>query len=287
MEARMAAAQSAEGLWSPRRFGRLLLREAVSGYRGLLIAMAAVGGVLVLISALTAWGISVSGRGYAGMSGTFYLNLYQNLLFLGGFIVTSLAFREVWQAGGGIFYLTIPGSLFEKLASKLLVTAVGYGVGVTIFYAAAAALAEGVSYLIAGTGLGFFNPVDLGVLRLIVIYIVTQSLFLLGSIWFRKGAFIRTALWLVLFGIALAVIAGVTARIVLADHFVWRTVGEGVRIGGWSLDLNNVDLLRIFGEGGRGHAGFQAFSVIARIGFWVLAPVCWVAAYFRLGEAEV
>jgi hypothetical protein len=277
--------QATMGFWSPRRFGQLLLREAVSGYRGLLIAMAAVGGALILITALTAIGFAMSGRGPG--SDDFYVSFFNNLLFLGGFIVTSLAFREVWQNSGGIFYLTIPGSIFEKFTSKLIVTSIGYAVGSAIFFTAAAAIAEGVSILIAGSGHGFFNPLDYDVLRSIVIYLVVQSVFLLGSIWFRKGAFLRTVLWIAIFGIAAGIVAAVVARFALADHFVWQVAGAGPRFGGWNLDIGSAQLQRLIAPGTRGYAGLMVFETISRVGFWLLAPVMWVAAYFRLGEAEV
>ncbi len=286
MEARTEI-RTTSGFWNPRRFGQLLLRELVSGYRGLLIAMAAVGGSLVLITALSAIGIAVGGAPARASTG-FYFGFYQNLLLLGGFIVTSLAFREVWSNGGGIFYLTIPGSLFEKFVSKLLVTSVGFAVGSTIFFTAAAAVAEGVSYLIAGGGHGFFNPLVPEVLRLMVIYLVTQSLFLVGSIWFRRLAFIKTALWAALFALAAGIVAVIAIRVGLAPHFAWHTVTAGhVQIGGWSLNLANEQLVALFAPGTRGYAGLETFATIGRVAFYLMAPVCWIAAYFRLAEAEV
>jgi len=281
-------ATAAMGFWSPRRFGQLLLREVVSGYRGLLIAMAAVGGSLVLIAALTAFGIAVSGGFARAGADTFYFGFFQNLVYLGGFIVTSLAFREMWHNGGGIFYLTIPGSIFEKFVSKLLVTSVGFAVGSTVFFTAVAALAEGVTWLIAGTGHGFFNPFDPAVLHTIVVYLVVQSAFLLGSVWFRKLAFVKTVLWAALFLIAVGIIAAVVARIALADQFAWHTVQAGGRsIGGWSWNLGNAQMQELFAPGTRGYQGLAVFETIARVGSWVVAPVFWLAAYFRLGEVEV
>ena len=103
----------ANSILSTRRFGHILLRELAGSYRGLLIAMAAIGGVLIIISALMAMG-HAAGAAPGGVSG-FLLGYFRNMLFLGGFILTSMAFREVRQNGGGSFYFTLPGSLFEKL----------------------------------------------------------------------------------------------------------------------------------------------------------------------------
>ncbi len=112
-----------------RRFGRLLLRELAHGYRGLLIAMAAVAGGVIVISAIGALAASAGGAPVGTVIGDGYFGFFQALLFLGGFIVTSLAFREVWQNGSGLAYLMLPGSLFEKFLVKLLMTSVGFAAG--------------------------------------------------------------------------------------------------------------------------------------------------------------
>jgi hypothetical protein len=275
------------GFWSPRRFGQLLLRELVTGYRSLLIAMAAVAGALIVISLLTALGISMSGTNVRINGGDFYLGFFQNLLFIGGFVVTSLAFREIWQNGGGIFYLTVPGSIFEKFTTKLLVTAVGYAVGVTVFFSLAAAAAEGLTLLVFGVGHGFFNPLDARVLREVLIYIPAQSICLLGSIWFRKLALMRTVFWATIFALAAGLIGGLAGRIFLANHFVWHTVQAGARVGGWSMNLSPEQLQAIFSPGTSGYAGLMVFRTIGRVLLWIAAPVFWLAGYFRLREVEV
>ena len=272
------------GFWSARRFGHILLRDVAGGYRSLLIAMAAVAGAVVVLSALTALGMSsrgpISATGASGAAG-FYLNIFRNILFLGGFIVTSLAFHEIRQNGAGMFYLTLPGSLFEKLLSKLLITSVGYAVGSALFLTAASALSEVINRLLFGFGHGFWNPADPAVLKMAAIYLVTQSVFLLGSIWFRKTAFLKTMLWIIIFAIGAAIVFGVTARFILPGQLA----GHGF---GWSMNLGRGQFSGMLGPGAQGYAGLPGFTLAARILFYgVLAPVCWLAAYFKLGEVEV
>ncbi len=247
MEAMEATARM--GFWSPRRFGQLLLRELVTGYRSLLIAMAAVGAALIVISLLTSLGMMVSGANVRMSGGDFYLGFFQNLLFIGGFVVTSLAFREIGQNGGGIFYLTLPGSIFEKFTTKLLVTAVGFGVGVTLFFSLAAAAAEGLSLLVFGVGHGFFNPLDARVLHDVLIYIPAQSVVLLGSIWFRKLALVRTAFWVMIFALAAGIIGVVAARIFLFPHLVHHAATNVAFSGGWSFNLDQDRLGETFRPG--------------------------------------
>jgi hypothetical protein len=272
---------NAKGALSGGRLGRLVLRELATGYRSVLIAMAAVAGVIIITAALTMLGFTVTGRGAFGRSLSFYLNYFEQLLFIGGFIVTSFAFREVWQNGSGIFYLTLPGSTLEKLLSKILVTAVGYAVGSLVFMAVVSLASEGVIRLLFGAGFGF--P-DLGAqlvtaLKSMLFYVITQSVFLLGSIWFRKTALVRTALWIMIFGVAAVIAAVVTARFSLAHLFTTTN--------GWVFSFNDSQLRSWF----QSHGDLSGLETAGRIVSWVfvglLAPVCWLASYFRLAEAEV
>ncbi len=275
------------GLFSPRRFGQLLLRDLAGGYRAILIAMAAVAGAAILLSFLTTLGMAATNG--VVQRGSFHLSVFLQLLFFGGFIITSLAFREARQNGAGIFYMTLPASTFEKFVSKLLATSVGFALGSLVFYTAVAAVSEGINRLVFGLGHGFFNPFDPTALRAVGLYLILQSVYLLGSIWFRKSAFLKTALAATVIAIGLVILTGVAARIILAPHFVHTTVHAGmVNVGGWSLNWSQQFLEGIFGPGGRGYPGLMVFKVIGQVLFFgLLAPVCWLASYFRLSEVEV
>jgi hypothetical protein len=269
-------APSLNTAFKPRRFAQLLLRDLAGGYKSMLVAMAAVAGTVILVSALT-----VLGRRLGGASvgvGNFHDNIFGNVLFLGGFIVSSFAFREIRQNGGGIFYLTLPASSLEKYASKVLATSVGYALGSVVFYTAAAAASEGINRLVFGFGNSFFNPFDLHVLEALGYYCVAQSVFLLGSVWWRKLAFVKTALTIQAVAVGVAMVGGFTARIVFHRYFQ-----------GWSLDLGDVpgwdELMR------QTSLGFGPLVTIGRIAKIVFlagtAPVCWLLGWLRLRDIEV
>ena len=82
------------------------------------------------------------------------------------------------------------------------------------------------------SGHGFFDPFTPAVLQAVARYLVLQSFFLLGSIWFRKLAFVRTVLWLVLFGVALVILMAVALRIGLASHL--QAAAAGGEACGWA-----------------------------------------------------
>jgi hypothetical protein len=262
--------------FKPRRFAQLLLRDLAGGYRSMLVAMAAVGGSVILLSALTVLGMSL-GSSRAG-AWSYHYNLYNSLLFLGGFIVSSLAFREIRQNGGGIFYLTLPASAIEKYASKLLATSVGYALGSVVFYTAVAAASEGINRLIFGFGNAFFNPFDRSILEALGYYLVAQSVFLLGSIWWRKSAFLKTWGLLMAVAVGVAVLMYFTARIA----FGWNATevhDNWLLIPGWQ---------RLMEQTTAGYGPLVEIGRILRIVFLAgTAPVCWIIGWLRLRDIEV
>lgn len=262
--------------FAPRRFAQLVLRDLAGGYRSMLVAMAAVGGSVILYSALDML-IKRLGVPRDDMFG-FHYAIYQTLLFLGGFIVTSLAFREARQNGSGIFYLTMPASALEKFASKLLATSVGYALGSAVFTTAVAAASEGINRLVFGFGHALFNPLRAEVLQALGLYCIAQSVFLLGSIWWRKSAFLKT--W----GMLMAVVAGVALVMGIAARFVFREY-----FWGSSLHLDDVpgweELMR---RTGLGVGPLVDLGRVLRIVFLAgTAPVCWLLGWLRLRDIEV
>ena len=277
-----------KGFFKPRRFTQLLFRDFTANYKTTLIAMAAVGGGVLVAAVLTAVSGRITGHWQPG-DGSFYFGFFTNILFIGGFIVSSFAFREAHRRGSGIFYMTIPASIFEKLASKLLVTSLGFAAGTLIFVAAVSALSEAVVWLIFGKGLGFFNPVSLAALECVLYYLIFQSVFLLGSLWFKKSAFIKTSLWILLFSCSVIAVLFVLARILIPQAFVGNGMNFGKdAVSGASITLNGQAISQLFAPGTRGYAGCMVFATVGKVLFYgALAPLCWLASYFKLGEIEV
>ena len=265
-----------EGVFNPQRLFLLLRRDFAHGYRAVLTAMAAVGGILIVLSFL-----SMLGR--AGQD--FYTPFYVGLLFLGGFLFSSGAFKEMHQQGSGPFYLTLPGTTLEKLLSKLLVTSVGYAAAILLFMTGASAVSELLNRAVFAAGHTWFNPFSPANLKSAAVYLVLQSLFLLGSVWFRKVVFLKIILAENIVVIGCAILAALIFRIAFSGFFSGSHLKPEV-IQMFSQGFGNVVV--------NGHAaeafnrGSQAFLTILRVLFWgAFAPFCWVAAYFRLRETEV
>jgi len=254
--------------FSFRRLGLLLRREAALSWRGAAIAAASVAGFVLIVSLLSAAG---------GSRAPVYDGFFSLILFLGGWITASLVFRELRQTAQGIAYLTLPGSALEKVLSKLLVSAVGYAVGVTVLYTAVSVLSEGIDRLVVGSGHPLFDPLAVPVLEQLAIFVVTQSMFFLGSLWFRRSAFVKTWLAIIVYWIAFMVLAGIVAR-VLSAGLPWQ--GFSFQFGP-SFQLNGSMQQQAFLD------RIHPFVLAGKVLFWAaLAPVCWVTSWLRLREAE-
>jgi magnesium-transporting ATPase (P-type) len=256
--------------FSFKRLTLLLRRDFSIGYKSVLIAMAAVGGFVILVSVLSTLGREL---------GPIHEQMYVPLLFLGGYIVTSLIFKELHLNGQSVFYLTLPGSSLEKYLSKLLVTTVGYAFGSLFFYTAVSSAVEGINRLIFGYGHPFFNPFERSTMIFIAVYLVTQAVFLVGSVYFRKLAFIKTNLYLWLFGIVVAILVGVIGWLIFRDYAVDRHI----ELEPYFQRLGDTGQLQ-----GVLEPMAEKFWRVAKVLFWgVMAPVCWVVSYLRLRETEV
>jgi hypothetical protein len=149
----------------------------------------------------------------------------------------------------------------------------------------ASVVSELLNGAVFSTGHSLFNPFSTANLKSAAVYLVLQSLFLLGSVWFRKVVFLKILLAENIVAVGLAIMAAIIFRLAFGGLFT----GGHLR----------PEVVQIFSQGFgsvtvNGHAaealnrGSQAFFTIARVLFWAgFAPVCWVAAYFRLRETEV
>jgi hypothetical protein len=262
--------QATSGVLDLRRLALLLRRDFSGGYRGVIIAMAAVGGFILLSSLVSALSRELS---------PMHPTLYAQLLFIGGFIVTSLAFKELHLNAQSVFYLTLPGSALEKFLSKLLVTSLGYAAGSLLFYTGVSAAAEAINRLIFGYGHPFFNPFDRNILLAVAVYLVSQSVFLVGSVYFRRLAFIKTSLYIVLFGIVLSVVAGLAVWLIFRDYAEGRHILFEPYLNQLKMNGDMQSVLQPLAEG---------FARAAKIVFWAaVAPVGWIIGYLRLRETEV
>jgi len=258
---------------SPRRVGLLIRHDLASQRKSLTTGFLVIAGV--------AFGIFLLASATGGRSAVL-ANTFVNILLIGGYVTSSVAFSELHDPKTGTHYMMLPGSTLEKYTAKLLVTSVGWTVAVIVVFAVGTVLGYLVSLVFFAENPGVYLPASRGVWISIATYLVTQSIFLFGSIYFRKVAFLRTALSVFVVAISLGIIYLVAIRIFFAPAFVgtFETVRgvEQMITGPNGVSLTDFAVESIF----------PVLETLQRILLWVVTPVFfWVAGVIRLRETEV
>jgi hypothetical protein len=239
----------------------LIQRQLVVNKKNLLIAFAACFGTILTIFLLTIYS-----------SGTI---IYQPLIalsfvviYVGGFIFTSIGFNELHTPDKAYQYLTLPATTLEKLSSVWLLTSIIY-IAVSLVIICILALIGNLFAIIIGVGTQGINSLfQFPILNLVWIYLVAQTIFLLGSCYFRKNNFLKTLLTLFVVCFALSIYTGING---------WIFFGTpGLNISGNDMNEN----LNIF---------FQyTFPLIVKVVFYYLiAPFFLLTSFFVLKERQV
>jgi hypothetical protein len=174
----------------------------------------------------------------------------------------------------------LPASPLEKLSVKVIYSAILYPILLLLFISASSLIIEGFNAMIFGKHYLVFNPVQPFYWKMILIYIVTQSIFLMGAAYFRKASFVKTILMSNLLSLVIGLISILVIRIIFNKYF------NGLSIDS-DLIVNNFEIRFSSPESFEGIVEFKVFEVIGKVLFWVfVAPFCWVVSYFRVREVQ-
>jgi len=255
---------------SPRRIGLLMRHDLAAQKKSLITGMLVIAGITFGVFLVT----SASGGPREVLT-----NMFANILLIGGYVTASMAFSELQEQKTGIHYMMLPGSTLEKFVAKLLLTSIGWTVAVVVVFALATVLGAAVSSIFFATNPGIVLPTTRDVWITIATYLVTHSVFLFGSVYFRKAAFIKTAAGTMGTAFALALIWVLVFRFVFAAAFAhpWPGTAPGVRI-----TIEDVELTS------QGIAFLGTLRTIGDLAYWVAMPVFfWIVGVLRLRETEV
>jgi hypothetical protein len=227
-----------------KRFGLLIKNDLLVNKQIIFTSVATVAIVLFLYALIFANGVA-----------NFHPIAYLLLLFIGGFWTSSLAFKDLHDKQRNYIFLTLPCSNLEKFLSKLLLTSVGYVLCTLLGFYLLSLLVLAIDALLFHHGQAVFNPFRDNILFYLRDYIILQSVFFLGSVYFKSHAMTKTIL----------------ALASLALIFILFTF-----------------LIVILFLGPYGLSLLHMFTTIFKSIFWLLlAPCCWFIAYIRLREAQV
>ncbi|MBN2282030.1 MAG: hypothetical protein JXQ65_15715 [Candidatus Marinimicrobia bacterium] len=241
-----------------QRFLQTLKNDIIRNSRNYLITLGAIAGILTSIDLLP--GI-ITGKTLVPVHG------YLPLFMLMGYIFSSLVFNEMHDPQKGLVFLTTPSSSLEKLFSKLLITSLLYVLVMWLFFQALTLFLNGLNAIFFGTEPTRFT-FHWGIAR---IFIITQSVFLFASGYFRKNAFLK-----LLF-----------AGFVLQMFFSFFSIINFKLFFNIS-DFHNIEIDALDLDMGRMADLIKALVYGARFTFlWLMAPFFWFMTYLRIAEKEV
>ena len=252
-------------LFNPQRMWWVLKRDFLTSLRPALIVFGGFFGVLLIINTLMVWSMDAN-----DMDENFHLVFYALTMYGGGAILTSRAFGELHRPLSRISFLNLPASTFEKLLSMFLLTAVGYGLLIWLVYPLYVLIVNGFTDAIFGRYMSPISWTDTWVLFHLRLYLVVNSVFLLGAAIFNRFVLPKTLISILVIEILLFALGMLILRIVfidVEDLFNSRPPQP-------SKSFIN------FAEN-------TLWSWAQQFFWWLVAPFFWVVTYFKLKEREV
>jgi hypothetical protein len=249
--------------FSMQRFILLMQRYLMFNSKTWLIGAGAIAGTLIVIALLQTY--FAGGRfNLAGL-----VNTGQTFIFISGLIITSMAYNEIHVPARSQFFLTLPATTSEKLLSHWLITSVLFIIIANVLLTLILLLPNLVAAAAWNSPISVFNPFTQANLRLMSIYVVIQSIFFLGAIYFRHNNFLKTILSL----FVISIIVNIIGFIIMYLAF-----------GATGFQGNNFELV----DPDFAFSMERIFPLTMKIIFYaIIVPFCLVVSYFKLKEREV
>ncbi|PLX11827.1 MAG: hypothetical protein C0597_14510 [Marinilabiliales bacterium] len=248
--------------FSLKRFSRLLKKEAHINIKRDLLIIVAMYSLYTIVMAL------VFEFGEGDYSKEVIENLhfvtFTVMFFTAGYFITSFSFIELRDKMKSHFYLLTPGSNFEKFTVNLFISFIAYILFMIISYYL---YSQTFNWLVFKIYNIQFSPLDLlsdefGIV--INIFIIAHSIFLLGSLSFKKFPILFTPIACVVIIIILSFYNELVEKIVFAGMDINDKISD--------LDFNNF---------------FARYKLFAKaISFYVFPIILWFTAYIKLNEKE-
>lgn len=238
-----------------KRLGFFLRRQLYLNFSTMWIAIAAVLGVLLIISVLFA---SFDSDPDTVLN---LRNLYLVVFMLGGYIFTSKVFDEMHAPQKSYMFLTLPVSAAEKLLAAWLITSPVY----IIVFGLMMLLLSFLSSLVAGRLDALPYVFDDTFFNCVGVYMVTQAVFFLGATTFRGNNFLKTLLALIVAALLIGAYIGALYYLLFGSGNYYLPDGSEMK-----------ETIKYIFE-----------VIIPMLFWWLLAPFLLLVSYFKLKERQV
>jgi hypothetical protein len=254
-------------IFNPARFGKLFVKHTTEHYKGYLMALGVLIGVMVLGGSFLVYMID------APLDHNMQSALFMVILLIAGTIYTSTIFADLGEKKKSIAYLTLPATHFEKYLVAWLYSFLLFLLVYAISFYLVALFLLNIKQ-VSGHAEGVINLLQKQYLQMALVYAFLHAIAFWGAICFNKLHFIKTGfIFFILLGL-----------LILFNKVVLTTM-----IG------RNVDASPPFGSLRFSDAGRQVDIALpdARdnpiLIFLILGLtlIIWIAAYYRLKEKQV
>ena len=204
-------------------------------------------------------------------------------LYIWGIIYAARMFKIFAYSPGGMHYLLIPATHLEKLVTTIFLSTFYFLIMFLITYSIGTLLGTELGNAIFGThhdlslslfqmdttnyNMNYNGISHTGFLDFLLGFALTQSIFLLGSVYFRRNAIGKTFLTFIAIGFVIGLIELVIFRVSFGTY----------HLNGRSLDYSTTS----------GDEVLANLKIILKTIKYLLIPFFWTITYFRLTEKQV
>lgn len=188
----------------------------------------------------------------------FHPGVFSLVLFGGGLWLTSRSFADLHDQERNQNFFLLPVSNLEKFLGRLLLTTVGYVVGIVLIFYVVSLLIAGFTWLAFGKTSVIFQLIHKDIMDYFVVYLFYQSICFLGAIYFKSSNLNKTMLCFCGLALGFFLVALIIFAIFSGINF----------LDGWKA-------LELYGK---------TIQLILTI---VVPPCAWLVTYLRLCESEI
>jgi len=207
------------------------------------------------------------------------VGMYGVTFLFSGLFFSGMAFKDFRNKERTMSFLTLPASSIEKFLSMLVLTTIGFYISFSILHMAFNLFNIAViKSLPTALSLDFINPFILNekMQSYISFFIPIQAIFLAGSTTFKKVPFFYTSLLLFVVGILYAILLFTIIYYIFNDY-------NFVAGGGYSsINVNSAHVHYQFDSD-----NIFPFYSLKFFSTYLIAPIFWVVAWFKINEKEV
>ena len=244
-----------------KRFGLLIRKELLVVWKPVALSFVAIGGGIVLLTFLTA-----NSSGWSPSR-----DLFAPTLFIVGFILSSKAFRELFQREQSMGFFMLPVSNIERTLSGFLLTGIIFSLSWLLFYSILSNLLTKLVYILfPARTIPPFDPFASNTWNHLYTYLFIHVIFVLGSATFKSLVLVKTL-------ISVIIIMG--TFLILLGVFAYQIFDFPLE-GSNNLDVpnNSFEIIEYFK---------QEFALVSTIFRLLFVPFIFAVTYFKLKEREV